>query len=117
MIISFIIILFIFQLLVLLSYQTFNDLSLRSLIIQETDDVEESARNAKEVNKILSVLRTLLIVLIIINTSLLNIAYLNYLELNEVIIILLSSFTLNVSNNPFVQTTSMDIFFSPSLIP
>ena len=93
MIIVIIIISLIFQLLFLLSYQTFNDLSLRSFIITETDDVEESARNAKEVNRILSLLRTVLIVLIIINTSLLNIAYLNYLDLNELLIIILSSFS------------------------
>ena len=93
MIIAFIIILLFLQLLFLLSYITFNDLSLRSIIIPETDDVEESARNAKEVNKILSVIRTILIIFIIINTSLLNIAYLNYLDLNEVIIIILSSFS------------------------
>ena len=88
-----IILLLLLQLLVLLSYQTFNDLSLRSLIIPETDDVEESTRNAKEVNKILSVVRTILIVFIIINTSLLNIAYLNYLDLNELVTIILSSFS------------------------
>ena len=93
MIIAFIIILLFLQLLFLLSYITFNDLSLRSLIIPETDDVEESARNAKEVNKILSVIRTILIIFIIINTSLLNIAYLSFLDLNEVIIIILSSFS------------------------
>ncbi len=93
MIISIIILLLLFQLLVLLSYQTFNDLSLRSLIIPETDDVEESTRNAKEVNKILSVVRTILIVFIIINTSLLNIAYLNYLDLNDLVTIILSSFS------------------------
>ncbi len=88
-----IILLLLLQLLVLLSYQTFNDLSLRSLIIPETDDVEESTRNAKEVNKILSVVRTILIVFIIINTSLLNIAYLNYLDLNDLVTIILSSFS------------------------
>ena len=93
MIIAIIIISLILQLLFLLSYQTFNDLSLRSFIITETDDVEESARNAKEVNRILSLLRSVLIVLIIINTSFLNIAYLNYLDLNEVLIIILSSFS------------------------
>ena len=93
MIISMIILLLLLQLLVLLSYQTFNDLSLRSLIIPETDDVEESTRNAKEVNKILSVVRTILIVFIIINTSLLNIAYLNYLDLNDLVTIILSSFS------------------------
>ena len=93
MIFIIILILLFLQLLVLLSYQTFNDLSLRSLIIPETDDVEESARNAKEVNKILSMTRAILIILIIINTSLLNIAYLNYLALNEIITIILSSFS------------------------
>ena len=80
MIFIIILILLFLQLLVLLSYQTFNDLSLRSLIIPETDDVEESARNAKEVNKILSQ-RIILVVLIILNTSLLNIAFNNFLRL------------------------------------
>ena len=93
MIIAVIIISLILQLIFLLSYQTFNDLSLRTFIITETDDVEESARNAKEVNRILSLLRTVLIVLIIINTSFLNIAYLNYLDLNEILIIIFSSFS------------------------
>ena len=69
MIFIIILILLFLQLLVLLSYQTFNDLSLRSLIIPETDDVEESARNAKEVNKILSMTRAILIILIIINQN------------------------------------------------
>ena len=93
MIISIIAILFLFQSLILLSYQSFNDLSLRSLIVPETDDVEESARNAKEVNKILSIERIILLVLIILNTSLLNIAFNNFLNINEMVTIILSSFS------------------------
>ena len=83
MIISIIAILFLLQSLILLSYQSFNDLSLRSLIVPETDDVEESARNAKEVNKILSIERIILLVVIILNTSLLNIAFNDFLNINE----------------------------------
>ncbi len=93
MIISIIVILFLLQSLILLSYQSFNDLSLRSLIVLETDDVEESARNAKEVNKILSIERIILVVLIILNTSLLNIAFNNFLKINEMATIILSSFS------------------------
>ena len=93
MIIAIIVILFSLQSLILLSYQSFNDLSLRSLIVPETDDVEESARNAKEVNKILSIERVILVVLIILNTSLLNIAFNNFLEINEMVTIILSSFS------------------------
>ena len=93
MIISIIVILFLLQSLILLSYQSFNDLSLRSLIVPETDDVEESARNAKEVNKILSIERIILLVLIILNTSLLNIAFNNFLNINELATIILSSFS------------------------
>ena len=93
MIISIIVILFLLQSLILLSYKTFNDLSLRSLIVPETDDVEESARNAKEVNKILSIERIILLVLIILNTSLLNIAFNNFLNINEMATIILSSFS------------------------
>tara|TARA_B100000941_G_C28481476_1_gene542424 strand:+ start:155 stop:1255 length:1101 start_codon:yes stop_codon:yes gene_type:complete len=66
-------------------------LSLRSLIVTETDDVEESTRNAKEVNKILSAIRISLIILIIINTSFLNVAFSNYLEVSELVAIILSS--------------------------
>ena len=93
MIISIIVILFLLQSLILFSYQSFNDLSLRSLIVPETDDVEESARNAKEVNKILSIERIILLVLIILNTSLLNIAFNNFLNINEMATIILSSFS------------------------
>ena len=93
MIISIIAILFLLQSLILLSYQSFNDLSLRSLIVPETDDVEESARNAKEVNKILSIERIILLVLIILNTSLLNIAFNNFLNINQMATIILSSFS------------------------
>ena len=91
MIVSIIIILFLLQSLILLSYQSFNELSLRSLIVPETDDVEESARNAKEVNKILSFQRIILVVLIILNTSLLNITFNNFFETNEFATIVLSS--------------------------
>ena len=91
MIVFIIIILFLLQSLILLSYKSFNELSLRSLIVPETDDVEESARNAKEVNKILSFQRIILVVLIILNTSLLNIAFNNFFEINEFATIVLSS--------------------------
>ena len=93
MIISIIVILFLLQSLILLSYQSFNDLSLRSLIVPETDDVEESTRNAKEVNKILSIERIILLVLIILNTSLLNIAFNDFLNISEMATIILSSFS------------------------
>ena len=93
MIVSIIVILFLLQSLILLSYQSFNDLSLRSLIVPETDDVEESARNAKEVNKILSIERIILVVLIILNTSLLNIAFNDFLNISEMATIILSSFS------------------------
>ena len=91
MIVAIILILFILQSLFLLSYKSFNDLSLRSLIVTETDDVEESTRNAKEVNKILSAIRISLIILIIINTSFLNVAFSNYLEVSQLVAIILSS--------------------------
>jgi len=93
MIVSIIVILFLLQSLILLSYKSFNDLSLRSLIVPETDDVEESARNAKEVSKILSIERIILVILIILNTSLLNIAFNNFLIINYILTIILSSFS------------------------
>ena len=66
---SIILIIFI-QFLVLLSYYSFNNLSLRSLIVPETDDVEESTKNAKEINKILTLSRILIILLTVFLTSL-----------------------------------------------
>ena len=46
-----IIILFLFSMLFLLisSYESLNNLSVRTLLVPETDDVEESAKNTKDV--------------------------------------------------------------------
>ena len=93
MIIVIILFLSFMQFFVISSYESLNNLSVRSLLIPETDDVEESARNAKEVNKILSYIRILIVLLAIITTSLLHLLYSEHISSNQIIVITLSSIT------------------------
>ena len=93
MIIVIILFLSFMQFFVISSYESLNNLSVRSLLIPETDDVEESARNAKEVNKILSYIRILIVLLAIITTSLLHLLYSEHISSNQIILITLSSIT------------------------
>ena len=93
MIIVIILFLSFMQFFVISSYESLNNLSVRSLLIPETDDVEESARNAKEVNKILSYIRILIVLLAIFTTSLLHLLYSEYISSNQIIVITLSSIT------------------------
>ncbi|MFL2676913.1 MAG: hemolysin family protein [Dehalococcoidia bacterium] len=81
------------QFLIFSSYEFLNNLPIRSLLIPETDDVEESARNAKEVNKILSYLRVFILLLTVLTTSLLHLLYSEYISSNQILIITLSSIT------------------------
>ena len=93
MIIVIILFLSFMQFFVISSYESLNNLSVRSLLIPETDDVEESARNAKEVNKILSYIRILIVLLAIFTTSLLHLLYSEHINSNQIIVITLSSIT------------------------
>ena len=93
MIIVIILFLSFMQFFVISSYESLNNLSVRSLLIPETDDVEESARNAKEVNKILSYIRILIVLLAIFTTSLLHLLYSEHISSNQIIVITLSSIT------------------------
>ena len=93
MIIVIILFLSFMQFFVISSYESLNNLSVRSLLIPETDDVEESARNAKEVNKILSYIRILIVLLAIFTTSLLHLLYSEHISSNQIILITLSSIT------------------------
>ena len=61
MILIVILFLFSIQFLLISSYESLNNLSIRTLLVPETDDVEESAKNTKEVNRILSYLWILII--------------------------------------------------------
>ena len=93
MILAIILFLILVQFLIFSSYEFLNNLPIRSLLIPETDDVEESARNAKEVNKILSYLRVFILLLTVLTTSLLHLLYSEYISSNQILIITLSSIT------------------------
>ena len=56
MILIVILLLFSIQFFIISSYESLNNLSVRTLLVPETDDVEESAKNTKEINRILSYL-------------------------------------------------------------
>ncbi len=74
----------------------FNDISARSLIVPETDDMEESARNAKDISKILIIIRLAILIIALINYSLLSGVFISYSLLN---------------NNFLLFTSSLFIFF------
>ena len=93
MIIVIILFLSFMQFFIISSYESLNNLPVRSLLIPETDDVEESARNAKDVNKILSYIRILIVLLAIFTTSLLHLLYSEHISSNQIIVITLSSIT------------------------
>ena len=93
MILAIILFLILVQFLIFSSYEFLNNLPIRSLLIPETDDVEESARNAKEVNKILSFLRVFILLLAVLTTSLLHLLFSEYISSNQILIITLSSIT------------------------
>ena len=93
MILIVILFLFLIQFLIISSYESLNNLSVRTLFVSETDDVEESTKNTREVNRILSYLRILIIITAIITTSLLHIFYSENISSNHFILIALSSIT------------------------
>ena len=61
----------------------FNNISARSLIVPETDDMEESARNAKDISKILIIIRLAILIIALINSSLLSGVFISYSLLNN----------------------------------
>ena len=93
MILIVILFLFTIQFLLISSYESLNNLSIRILLVPETDDVEESAKNTKEVNRILSYLRILIIIAVVFTTSLLHIFYSENISSNQFILIAISSIT------------------------
>ena len=93
MILTVILFLFSIQFLIISSYESLNNLSVRTLLVPETDDVEESAKNTKEINRILSYLRILIIITVVFATSLLHIFYSENISSNQFTLIALSSIT------------------------
>ncbi len=93
MILAVILFLLILQFLLISSYESLNNLSVRSLFIPETDDVEESTKNAREVNRILSFIRLLMVILIILTTTLIQLVYTNFFDQGQFFVIIISTFT------------------------
>ena len=56
----------------------FNNTSTRSLVVPDSDDVEESTKNAKDISKILVVIRFNILILALINSSVLSALFVNY---------------------------------------
>ena len=69
----------------------FNNISARSLIVPETDDMEESARNAKDISKILIIIRLAILIIALINSSLLSGVFISYSLLNNNFLLFTSS--------------------------
>ena len=69
----------------------FNNISARSLIVPETDDMEESARNAKDISKILIIIRLTILIIALINSSLLSGVFISYNLLNNNFLLFSSS--------------------------
>ncbi len=76
--ITFFIITLVFLSLFIFLNSFFNNISTRSLIVPDSDDMEESAKNAKDVSKILIVTRFSILVTALINSSLLSAIFINY---------------------------------------
>ena len=69
----------------------FNNISARSLIVPDTDDMEESARNAKDISKILIIIRLAILIIALINYSLLSGVFISYSLLNNNFLLFTSS--------------------------
>ena len=69
----------------------FNNISARSLIVPDTDDMEESARNAKDISKILIIIRLTILIIALINSSLLSGVFISYSLLNNNFLLFTSS--------------------------
>ena len=76
--VTFFIITLIFLSLFIFLNSFFNNISTRSLIVPDSDDMEESAKNAKDISKILIVTRFSILVAALINSSLLSAIFINY---------------------------------------
>lgn len=69
----------------------FNNTSTRSLVVPDTDDMEESARNAKDISKILIIIRFSILITALINSSLLSGIFISYNLFNSNFLLFTSS--------------------------
>ena len=69
----------------------FNNTSSRSLVAPDTDDMEESARNAKDISKILIIIRFSILITALINSSLLSGIFISYSLFNSNFLLFTSS--------------------------
>ena len=89
--ITFFIITLIFLSLFIFLNNFFNNISTRSLIVPDSDDMEESAKNAKDISKILIVTRFSILVAALINSSLLSAIFINYKLFSSNFLLFISS--------------------------
>lgn len=89
--ITFFIITLIFLSLFIFLNSFFNNISTRSLIVPDSDDMEESAKNAKDISKILIVTRFSILVAALINSSLLSAIFINYKLFSSNFLLFISS--------------------------
>ena len=75
---TFLVIISIFLSIFIFLNSFFNNTSTRSLVVPDSDDVEESTKNAKDISKILVVIRFNILILALINSSLLSAVFVNY---------------------------------------
>ena len=75
---TFLVIISIFLSIFIFLNSFFNNTSTRSLVVPDSDDVEESTKNAKDISKILVVIRFNILILALINSSLLSALFVNY---------------------------------------
>ena len=69
----------------------FNNISTRSLVVPDSDDMEESAKNAKDISKILIIIRLSILVTALINSSLLSAVFINYKLFSSNFLLFISS--------------------------
>ena len=72
----------------------FNNTSTRSLVVPDSDDVEESTKNAKDISKILVVIRFNILILALINSSVLSALFVNYELFSSNFLLFISSLKL-----------------------
>ncbi len=88
---TFLVIISIFLSIFIFLNSFFNNTSTRSLVVPDSDDVEESAKNAKDISKILVVIRFKILILALINSSLLSAFFINYKLFNSNFLLFIST--------------------------
>ncbi len=89
--VTFFIITLIFLFIFIFLNSFFNNIPVRSLVVPDSDDMEESAKNAKDISKILIIIRFSILIIALINSSLLSALFINYKLFNSNFLLFISS--------------------------